>query len=160
MPLTCSSWEAALIRRCRKGSNRRCAGHADIVQFDFADRFTNLAVKSVGAAAWVHAHLNVDKVQYVLKVEDYMTNSFAKIDEAVKRVAGSREPKTLLRWRHDFRWHASGARWTVGLSQEALSIRDLPGRVCWGAVLAQPICSEDFGTKGITGTGSQRPLPH
>ncbi|CAE7942742.1 B3gnt6 [Symbiodinium necroappetens] len=68
--------------------------HADIVQFDFADRFTNLAVKSVGAAAWVHAHLNVDKVQYVLKVEDYMTNSFAKIDEAVKglQVHGNQKP--------------------------------------------------------------------
>ncbi|CAE8600608.1 unnamed protein product, partial [Polarella glacialis] len=63
----------------------------DVIQLDSLDTFPNLAVKSVAAAAWVAVMLDLSKVQYWLKVEDYMANSFKDIDELVKKLSKQAE---------------------------------------------------------------------
>jgi len=63
----------------------------DVVQFDIADSYPNLAVKSVGAAAWMSVRLDTSKVRYWLKVEDFMSNNFREIDRLVGRLDKSKE---------------------------------------------------------------------
>ncbi|CAE8729923.1 unnamed protein product [Polarella glacialis] len=60
----------------------------DVVQFDVADTYMNLAIKSVGAAAWYASQMDLGKVRYWLKVEDYMSNDFAAIDALVTQLIG------------------------------------------------------------------------
>lgn len=64
----------------------------DIVQLDLADKFTNLAVKSVAAAAWMNSQLDTSIVRYFLKVEDYMSNDFGHIDELVSQLSAKEDP--------------------------------------------------------------------
>lgn len=59
----------------------------DIVQLDIPDKFTNLAIKSVGAAAWAEKVLGGQgKVRYWLKVEDYMAAKWKDIMSVVKHL--------------------------------------------------------------------------
>ena len=58
----------------------------DVVMLSTDDTFMNLAIKSVGAAAWAQSMPGSERMEYWLKIEDFMSNDFAHVDALVARL--------------------------------------------------------------------------
>lgn len=61
--------------------------HGDILAIDLPDTYMNLAVKSAAAAAWFDTQVGSTQGRFFMKVEDFMTVDFGKIDGLVQELS-------------------------------------------------------------------------
>lgn len=130
----------------------------DVVQIDTRDIISNLAVKSVSAAAWAVTQL--DSIRYLLKVEDFMASDLKKIDKLVEELLSESKPHAL--------YYAGGVifggtgvvrdgRW--GCPKKHCPYDTYPFRYAGGQYMLSRSALQALASKGLSAFDLQDPYP-